>query len=137
MSWEGKERRSVRFRRKKSETRILTSLLNDGSHRLGLGPPLRLLDSLVSTGVSSDGGHDSEVVVGEDLLHLLNDSKVSKHVSTRRRVEEICEQEGLARNKMKRWTNPTETMFPRFSRTDAIFFAPSMDFWKGTPGEQE
>lgn len=33
------------------------------------------------THVSGVGGHDSEVVVVDDLLHLLHTSEVSQHVS--------------------------------------------------------
>lgn len=36
-----------------------------------------------TTYVSSNGSHDSQVVLGDDLLHLLNASQVSQHVSNR------------------------------------------------------
>jgi len=35
------------------------------------------------TYVSGIGGHDGEVVVMDDLLHVLNTSEVSKHVTDR------------------------------------------------------
>lgn len=57
------------------------TLLNDGSHVDGLVPPSGLGDSLVSGRVSSVGGHDSEVVVVDDLLHQLDTSEVSQHVA--------------------------------------------------------
>lgn len=68
------------------------SLLDHWSHVDRLVPPSGLANRLVGTRlwsvvvttrtyVSSVGSHDGEVVVMDDLLHLLNTSKVSQHVS--------------------------------------------------------
>ena len=73
----------------------MSTLLNDGSHIDRLVPPCWLGNSLVSGGltsvsnmveymgtyISGVGGHDGEVVVVDDLLHVLNTSEVSKHVT--------------------------------------------------------
>jgi len=73
----------------------MSTLLNDRSHINGLVPPCWLGNSLVSGGLSSVsnmvkymgtyvsgvGGHDGEVVVVNDLLHVLNTSEVSKHIT--------------------------------------------------------
>jgi len=73
----------------------MSTLLNDGSHIDRLVPPCWLGDGLVGSGltsvpymvdgrstyVSGVGGHDGKVVVVNDLLHVLNTSEVSKHVT--------------------------------------------------------
>lgn len=73
----------------------MSTLLNDGSHIDRLVPPCWLGNSFVSGGLSSVsymvdrgrtyvsgvGGHDGEVVVVDDLFHVLNTSEVSKHVT--------------------------------------------------------
>lgn len=47
---------------------------------LGLVPPVRLGDRLVCTGISSNGGHDDEVVLLDDLFHLLDGLEIPEHV---------------------------------------------------------
>jgi len=76
----------------------MSTLLNNRSHIDRLVPPCWLGNSLVGCGldlqlrsmprkpktyVSRVGSHDGKVVVVDDLLHVLNTSEVSKHVTDR------------------------------------------------------
>lgn len=48
-------------------------------------------DETMSTHVSSVGGHDGQAVFVDDLLHLLNTSQISQHVSDRNNVTVLDE----------------------------------------------
>lgn len=111
-------------------TTEVRALLNDGSHVDPLVPPCRLGDSLVSTCVTSNRAHHSQVVLRDDLLHFLNTSEVSKHVAgekgvfwgggkkrgmggqryNEKRVSLEAEEE--ISDQVEGKTHPTETMFP-------------------------
>jgi hypothetical protein len=44
-------------------------------------PPVGFGNCFVCTRISSDGTHDSEIILVDDLLHQLNSFQVSKHVT--------------------------------------------------------
>lgn len=56
------------------------TLLDDGAEAAGLVPPVGLCDSLIGACVASNGGHDGEVVFGDDLLHHLCRLEISQHI---------------------------------------------------------
>jgi len=67
----------------------VSTLLDNGTHVDSLVPPSGLGNGLVSTSVSRDGTHDGQVVGSDDLLHLLDASQVTKHVSNRDDVARV------------------------------------------------
>lgn len=112
------------------------SLFNDRSHVDGLVPPSWLGDGFVCTSlniyisvcerkakhgttyVSGNSSHDSQVVFSNDLLHLLNATQVSQHVTIK--------------NCMSAWSwnitgsaYPTETMLPALTSSSVTCLASS------------
>lgn len=69
-------------------------LLDDGTTAAGLVPPVELGSVLVGHDVAGVGGHDLEVVLVEDLLHLLDDLEVAQHVANADDVLALLEEAG-------------------------------------------
>lgn len=67
--------------------------------------------------ISSDSTHDGQVVLGNNLLHLLHASKVSQHIAVRMVSQVSFEEDGL--------TDPTETTLPAFTKAAVTFLASS------------
>ena len=72
----------------------MSTLLNDRSHVDTLVPPSRLGNGLVRASVTSNGSHHRQVVLVNDLLHLLNAAEVAQHVSDRNDVSGLDEAVG-------------------------------------------
>lgn len=72
----------------------VSTLLNHRSHIDTLVPPSGLGNRLVRTSVTSNGSHHRQVVLVDDLLHLLDAAEVTKHVADRDNVtcldEAVC-----------------------------------------------
>lgn len=80
----------------------MSTLFDDRAHVNGLVPPGRLGNSLISTRlydmiselaliytrthVTGIGGHNSKVVLMDDLFHLLNALEIPEHVSDRHNI---------------------------------------------------
>ena len=62
-------------------------LLNHRAEALGLVPPPLLREVLVRNHVACIDGHHTQAVVRDDLLQLLRDSEVSKHVAHTHRAQ--------------------------------------------------